>query len=150
MQRARKGAALVAAGMSEQEKVRQLAFYVCDHLRYSANDAPTPRTVFAEDVEHPGNCMAYAHSFLLLYDLAGIPCVLVHSETHQWNEVWVGGRWVSVDVGGTDLLDAAARQSVTVLHKASELQGADFVQSDPALTRFVKELLVPGSTEDHR
>lgn len=138
------------AGMSEQEKVRQLAFYVCDHLRYSAADTPTPRTVFAEDAEHPANCMAYAHSFLFLCDLADIPCVLVHSETHQWNEVYVGGRWMSVDVGGADAWDAAQRQGVTVLHEATELQGADYIQTDPALTRFVKELLVPGSTEEHR
>lgn len=138
------------AGMREQEKVRQLAFYVCDHLRYSANDTPTPRAVFAEDTEHPGNCMAYAHSFLFLCDLADIPCILVHSETHQWNEVYVGGRWMSVDVGDADAWDAAQRQGVTVLHEATELQGADYMQSDPALTRFVKELLVPGSTEERR
>ena len=138
------------AGMSEQEKVRQLTFCVCDRLRYSANDTPTPRTVFAEDAEHPGNCMAYAHSFLFLCDLADIPCILVHSETHQWNEVYVGGRWMSVDVGGADAWDATQRKSVTVLHEASELQGADYIQTDPALTRFVKELLVPGSTEERR
>ena len=137
-------------GTSDQEKVRQLAFYVCDHLRYSANDTPTPRTVFAEDAEYPGNCMAYAHSFLFLCDLADIPCILVHSETHQWNEVYVGGRWRSVDVGGTDAWDATRRQGVTVLHEATELQGADYMQSDPALTRFVKELLVLGSTEEQR
>lgn len=138
------------AGMSEQEKARQLAFYVCDHLRYSAADTPTPRAVFADDAEHPGNCMAYAHSFLFLCDLADIPCILVHSETHQWNEVYIGGRWMSVDVGGADAWDAAQRQGLTVLHEASELQGADYEQSDPALTRFVKELLVPGSTEEQR
>ena len=127
-----------------------IAFYVCDHLRYNAKDTPTPRTVFAEDAEHPGNCMAYAHSFLFLGDLADIPCILVHSETHQWNEVWVGGRWMSVDVGGDDAWDAAQRQGVTVLHEATELQGEDYIQTDPALTRFVKELLVPGSTEEQR
>ena len=138
------------AGMSEQEKVRQLVFYVCDRLRYSANDTPTPRTVFAEDAEHPGNCMAYAHSFLFLCDLADIPCILVHSETHQWNEVYVGGRWMSVDVGGADAWDATQRQGMTVLHEATELQGEDYIQTDPALTRFVKELLVPGSTEEQR
>ena len=138
------------AGMSEQEKARQLAFCVCDRLRYSANDTPTPRTVFAEDAEHPGNCMAYAHSFLFLCDLADIPCILVHSETHQWNEVYVGGRWMSVDVGGADAWDATRRQGVTVLHEATELQGEDYIQTDPALTRFVKELLVPGSTEEQR
>lgn len=138
------------AGMSEQEKARQLAFYVCDHLRYSANDTPTPRVVFAEDAEHPGNCMAYAHSFLFLCDLADIPCILVHSETHQWNEVYVDGRWMSVDVGGADAWDATRRQGVTVLHEATELQGEDYIQTDSALTRFVKELLVPGSTEERR
>ena len=138
------------AGMSEQEKARQLAFCVCDHLRYSAKDTPTPRTVFAEDAEHPGNCMAYAHSFLFLCDLADIPCGLVHSETHQWNEVWVGGRWMGMYMGGADAWDATRRQGVTVLHEATELQGEDYIQTDPALTRFVKELLVPGSTEEQR
>ena len=57
---------------------------------------------------------------------------------------------MSVDVGGADAWDATQRKSVTVLHEASELQGADFIQTDPALTRFIKELLVPGSTEEQR
>ena len=102
--------------------------------------------MFADDAEHPGNCMAYAHSFIFLCDMADIPCILVHSDVHQWNEAYVNGRWWSVDVSGFDCWEPAQRQRATVLHDASEMQGVIFEQSDPALTEFVKELLVPGST----
>jgi hypothetical protein len=33
-----------------------------------------------------------------------------------------------------------------LLADASELQSSIYAQSDPALTRFIKELFVPGST----
>ena len=91
---------------------------------------------------------AMAHCFIFLCDMADIPCILVHSDVHQWNEVYVDGRWWSVDVGGFDCWEPAQRQRATVLHDTSEMQGEIFEQSDPALTEFVKELLVPGSTLD--
>ncbi len=133
--------------LTEQERVRQLAFYVCDRLVYSANATSSPRTALTDDAEHTGNCMSYAHCFKFLCDMASIPCVFVHSENHQWNLVFVEGRWWSVDVTGVDVSDLSWRSSLTVLKEESELQSSIYVQTQPELTAVAKELMVPGSTK---
>lgn len=132
--------------LTDREKVRQLAFYVCDRLVYSANATASPRTALTDDGEHEGNCMSYAHCFKFLCDMAGIPCIFVHGENHQWNMVYVEGRWWSVDVTGADVSDLSWRPSLTVLKEESELQGSIYTQTQPELTAVAKELMVPGST----
>ena len=136
------------SGRSNTEKARQIAFYVCERLAYNANKRPTPREVLSSDAVSEGNCMAYAHSFQFLCDMAGIPCILVHSEIHQWNEVYADGRWWTVDVTSTDVgYDPTHPEESIVLHGPGELQGSIFQQSQPELTRFLKEVLVPYSTD---
>ncbi len=93
------------AGMSDTEKVRQIQFYVCDHLTYEASRSPTPATVLASDDVTQGNCMSYANSVLMLCKMADIPCVLVHSEDHQWDQVYVDGVWRNVDAASHDVED---------------------------------------------
>ena len=93
------------AGMSDAEKVWQIQFYVCDHLTYEASKSPTPTTVLASDDVTQGNCMSYANSVLMLCKMADIPCVLVHSEDHQWDQVYVDGVWRNVDAASHDVED---------------------------------------------
>ena len=133
-------------GESDREKVRQLAFFVCDRLYYSANATSSPRTALVDDGTYPGNCMSYAHNFKFLCDMANIPCIFVHSEDHQWNEVFVEGRWWFVDVSGADVSDTSLRPLLPILKEESELQGSIFTQSQPWLTDIAKELMIPGST----
>ena len=136
------------AGKSDRDKAREIAFYVCDRLTYDAGSTSTPRTALVDDAVHKGNCMSYAHSFLFLCDMAGVPCVFVHSSTHQWNQVYVEGRWWNVDVSGVDVGDDTLSRSYSqVLYDDAYLQGATFCQTEPELTAFVKEVLVPGSTK---
>lgn len=130
---------------SDGDKATAMANYVCDRLAYDANSTATPRTLFTSDGVKKGNCMSYAHGFQFLCNLAGIPCVLVHSDIHQWNEVYIGGRWYSVDLTCYDIR-YTEHGFDRLLADASELQSSIYAQSDPALTRFIKELLVPGST----
>ena len=134
------------AGKSDYDKLYAIACYVCDRLEYDAGSTATPRAVFASDSSKKGNCMSYAHSLQFLCDLANIPCVYVHSATHQWNEVYVDGRWHSVDLTSFDI-GYTERGSATLLHDASELQGRTFEQTEPQLARFAKEVLIPGSTK---
>ncbi len=54
--------------------------------------------------------MSYAHNFKFLCDLAGIPCILVHSDVHQWNRVYISGAWWNVDVSALDVGDDVARR----------------------------------------
>ena len=131
---------------SESDKLYAIACLVCDRLTYDANSTATPRVLFASDSVKKGNCMSYAHGFQFLCDLADIPCVLVHSDIHQWNEVYTGGRWYCVDLTSFDLLYTDTG-SARLLGDHSELQADIYTQSEPQLARYAKELLVPGSTK---
>lgn len=91
---------------------------------------------------------AYAHSFQFLCDRAGIPCIFVHSDDHQWNKVYVEGQWWDVDVTAADCGDETdLREYITVLQPPSDMQGYSYINSNPETTAFAQELLVPGSTK---
>lgn len=47
-------------------------------------------------------CSGYASSFLLLMQIAGIPCEYVHSEDHAWNLVQIADEWYHIDVTWDD------------------------------------------------
>lgn len=134
------------AGLSQREKVRQITWYVCDRITYSLA-YPSPSTVLTGDVEVPGCCMAYAYSFQFLCNRAGIPCLLVNSGVHQWNMVYVDGQWWDVDATATDCAPPDRRENCRVLTPPSERFGSDLTDSEPDVTRFAQELLVPGSTK---
>ena len=134
------------AGLSDREKVEKIVWYICDRLDYSY-DITSPTKVLSSDEVKKGNCMSYAHSFAFLCGRAGIPCLVQHSEEHQWNRVYVDGAWYDVDVTGCDVPDTSLRRLTKILRIPGELQGADHVNADPANTLFGMELLVPGSTK---
>lgn len=133
-------------GNSESERLHAIACYVCEHLDYDANSTSTPRTLFTDGAVKKGNCVSFAHGFQFLCNLADIPCILVHSDIHQWNEVYTNGRWYCVDLTSFEI-GYTENETATLLHDASELQSAIFRQAEPQLTCFAKELLVPGSTK---
>ena len=133
-------------GKTESEKLYAFACSVCDRLEYDESSTATPRALFATDGVKKGNCMSYAHGFQYMCNLANIPCILVHSDVHQWNEVYTNGRWYSVDLTGFKI-GYSERGSATLLHDNSELIGSIYTQSEPQLTRFAKELLVPNSSQ---
>ena len=134
------------AGKTESEKLYAFACSVCDRLEYDENSTATPRALFATDGVKKGNCMSYAHGFQFLCNLADIPCILVHSDVHQWNEVYTNGRWYSVDLTGFKI-GYSERGSATLLHDNSELIGSIYTQSEPQLTLFAQERCVPNSTK---
>lgn len=134
-------------GLSDREKAEEIAWYVADRITYKVA-YPGPGQVLSQDGQVPGCCMAYAHSFMFLCDRAGIPCIFVHSDDHQWNKVYVEGRWWDVDVTADDCGDEThLREYITVLQPPSEMQGYSYIDIDPEITAFAQELLVPGSTK---
>ncbi len=136
------------SGRSDDYKVRELAYFVCNHLTYQADATATPRTALSSDTVSAGNCMSYAHCFAFLCGQAEIPCIMVHSDEHQWNQVYVNGQWWNVDVSALDAGDSTAtRGHQTILYRDNELQNSIYRQSQPALTAFARELLVPGSSK---
>ena len=134
------------SGKSESDKLNAIACYVCERLDYDADSTSTPRTLFADSSTKKGNCMSFAYGFQFLCDLADIPCIFVHSVIHQWNEVYTGGRWYCVDLTDYEI-GYTEHGGDTLLHDASELQSGVFRQTEPRLTQFAKETLVPGSTK---
>lgn len=134
------------AGKTESEKLYAFACSVCDRLEYNEDSTATPRALFATEGVKKGNCMSYAHGFQYMCNLANIPCILVHSDVHQWNEVYTNGRWYSVDLTSFDIRYTETG-SARLLADASELQGSIYLQSEPQLARFAKELFVPNSTK---
>lgn len=85
---------------------------------------------------------------VFLCDRAGLPCLLVHSKTHQWNKVYVEGKWWDVDVTSNDVGDDTLHRAYsTVLCGSAEMQGKDYINEAPEITAFAMEILVPGSTK---
>ena len=133
------------AGKNDKEKVEAIAWYVADRLTY-ATSYSWPNTVLTQDGVVPGACMSYAYSFQFLCNRAGVPCVRVTSETHQWNMVYVDGQWWDVDVSANDMGDEVSlRPYQRVLTDPSERFGIDYTDYDPEATTFAQELLVPNS-----
>ena len=135
------------AEKGDRDKVKEIAFYVCDRLTYDAGSTATPRVALSTMGVNKGNCMSYAHNFKFLCDMASIPCIFVHSADHQWNMVYVEGSWWHVDVSSIDVGDNIQTRAYSrVLYDDDYVQGASYRQTEPELTAFVKEVLVPGST----
>ena len=135
-------------GKSDTEKAREIAYFVCERLKYEANSAASPGKALVSDSVSLGNCMSYAHNYLFLCDLAGLPCVLVHSDVHQWNEVYAGGRWWSADISSTDVgYNPLHKENAKVLREVSVSLNPIYNQTDREKAEFAKEVLVPGSTQ---
>lgn len=135
------------AGKSDREKVTAITWYVADRITYAVK-YPGPGKVLSQDGQIPGACAAYAYSFQFLCDRAGIPCILVRSETHQWNRIYLESQWWDVDVTGLDTGDdVGIREASSVLQDPSEMEGEFYANAAPEVTSFAMELLVPGSTK---
>lgn len=133
--------------LDESEAVKCITWYVADRLTYTTTYA-SPSKVLAQDGVISGNCVSYASSFQFLCGRANIPCILVASETHEWNMVYVDGQWWDLDVTGNDSGDDTLyREYSTILRDPVERYGDLYMDLAPDTTRFAKELLVPGSTK---
>lgn len=83
----------VAAGGEESDKANKVAWILTSALLYGNGD---------DDTMYPV-CEGYAEAFKLLCDSMDIPCIIVTSETHEWNAVQMDdGKWYYVDVTFND------------------------------------------------
>ena len=126
-------------GLSEREKVAVLNDYLCDLMEYDRRKTAGITKIFAEN-EGPvyGQCSSFANAFAFLCGAADIPCVTISSVDHAWNEVYVDGQWLTVDVSSNDNSYSGALYLLT-----TRAPGVDRL---PEGSRFAKELLVPDST----
>lgn len=97
---------------SDYDKIKYFATYLSDNMTYNTNAANVggPEmsayancwNAYGGLVSKSGVCEAYAEAFKLLCDRAGIPCVSVYSNDHEWNAVKLDGSWYYVDVTWID------------------------------------------------
>lgn len=154
-------------GLSDREKIKQIAWYVCDRIAYDKACYAWPDEVLAQDGVTHGACMSYAYSFQFLCNQAGIPCVFKHGGNHQWNTVYAEGRWWDVDVTADDCDEVIFTTSGSVESNERPVDGTDDFREqfyvtadgvlrdeesspneDPEIVKFVQEVLVPGSTSE--
>ncbi|MDR0905950.1 MAG: S-layer homology domain-containing protein [Oscillospiraceae bacterium] len=92
-----------------------------------------------------GNCMYYAYTFNYLCYRAGFISMSLMGRNHEWNIVFVDGKWWGFDgIGGLE-----SNNGYRQLSESFETHTVSGVQKDknPEATRFIQELLVPGSTK---
>ena len=128
------------AGMTDREKVEYLNDYLCTLLAYNASEtAGIPQTFSQHTGELEAACGSYASAMKFLCGAADIPCFTISTKTHSWNLVYVGGRWLHVDVSANDLYG----NNSILLTETYPNQ----IDVAPEATAFLKELFVPGSTK---
>lgn len=127
------------AGRSDREKVTVFHDWIIDLIEYGHGETAGVADVFSDHMLPVlGKCGSYANAFSFLCDAAAIPCITIASNNHAWNEVYVDGRWLVVDVTFDDV---GTGRDFYLLSTNSA-----YADETPQMTRFAKELLVPGST----
>ena len=125
--------------LSNRDKVIALNDYLCDLLDYGDGTGSLQEIFSPHSEPAHGVCASYATAFNFLCGAANIPSMIVSSENHSWNEVYVDGQWFTVDV---TFNDGSVSRNAYLLST-----GAAREDIMPQGTRFVRELLVPGSTK---
>lgn len=149
-------------GLSDREKIKRIDWYVCDRIAYDKTCYVWPNKALAQDEVLRGACMSYAHSFQFLCQQAGVPCILKHGGNHQWNMVYIEGRWWDVDVTaddceGVELYEDGVSTEYLPFDGTDEFRERYYADSDqilkteesfpdedPEITKFAQEVLVPG------
>lgn len=85
-------------------KELQIHQIVCDNVDYDESVADDPEDrrysqscISAVLSDRRTVCAGYAQLFNLLCNRAGVQCISVTSEGHEWNKVCLGGKWYNVD-----------------------------------------------------
>jgi hypothetical protein len=162
------------SSLPQQEQIREMVWYIADRMTYSTKVRATPDKILAQDevMLEAGSYMTYSTCLSFFCEQAGIPCILIDSYDHQWNMVYVDGQWWQVDPTGPNdniytlhfqeysngawrevekseaerrIILEDYRTTATILQKDMG-DSPSYVDEHPEMTRFLQELLMPGST----
>ena len=161
-------------GLNEREKVKRIVWYVCDRIAYDQTCYAWPHQALTQDGVVHGACMSYAYSVQCLCQQAGIPCLLICSDIHQWNLVYAEGRWWDVDATANDCdgVTLTTYENGKVREEYLDFDGTDifrerfyvtadrvlwdratepylssnYIDVEPEITEFAKEILASGSS----
>ena len=126
------------ANLTDREKVKRIADYICDRVAYKNENIAGINQVFTGTPPVNAVCGTYADAFVYLCQRAEIPCISVIDDVHAWNEVYVDGRWHIADISYYDV----ARTDKYIF-----LTNYPRTDINKQKTNFAKELLVPMSTK---
>jgi len=98
------------ANGTDAEKVKYFNEWLTKHNEYNTQvsaGAMATETGYLDALEGKTGvdgpvCSGYSHALKTLCDKVGIPCVVVTSDTHAWNNVQIDGAWYAVDVTNND------------------------------------------------
>ncbi len=97
---------VIDEGMSDYEKEKALHDYLVLKSVYDLKDGDYSHNIRNIIDADRGVCDAYAYTFKMLCDFAGIPCKIVigslENVAHAWNVVKIEDKWYYVDVTNDD------------------------------------------------
>ena len=93
------------SSMTGMQKARALAYYMFINTGLQEDQSTRSykknygNEAYAALVMHLSACSGYCKAYKMLCDAAGIKCKHVNANkwTHQWNEVYIDGKWLIVD-----------------------------------------------------
>jgi transglutaminase-like putative cysteine protease len=121
-------AASLSSGKSTSEKVKAVYDWVVSHIDYDFGK--NPQAGYVPDIvdtynSKDGICYDFAALFAAMLRSQGVPTKLVKgyadnvSGYHAWNEVYVGGKWYTVDTSN-DAQVHGSMYKTSGYHKTSE------------------------------
>lgn len=82
---------------TDREKVKYIHDIIINNCEYST-DGEYTRAADGVLLYGKAQCIGYSKAFMWLCQESGIPCICVSNEVHQWNMVYIEGKWYHVDV----------------------------------------------------
>ena len=123
---------------TDRDKLRLLNEFLCKQASFDAAVYADLDVLVSTAEPVPANCASLSAALNYLCAKLEIPCIMIHGENHFWNAVYCDGSWSYIDVS----LNAQVKDHAYLLFADSTKKQS----RDPEAVRFLKELLVPGST----
>lgn len=93
-------AEIKAAGPSEYNMEMKANEIVCNNVKYVAGDLD--QLSYSAVIEGATVCTGYAKTISMLLNSVGIPTMVVISNSHAWNKVYLDGTWYESDTTWND------------------------------------------------
>lgn len=90
--------AAIADTTSDYDKIKSVYDYFIDN--YSYESATLNYDVYSLLADNKGTCCSLSLAFKEVSDRLNIPCetVLSNDMTHEWNRVYINGKWLNIDI----------------------------------------------------
>lgn len=99
--------------MGKAEKALALHDYLVEKLAYtSSKDAYYYKKETGAFIYNTCNCQGYALAYKILLNKAGLNSIIVTSDEmdHEWNKIYIKGKWYNVDVSWDDAIDSISKE----------------------------------------